>query len=75
MMLDMIWLIGLKILSHVQRSSNFDVDSHNRHLENIEQVTQAGKDEQIDPSLRCLSSQPNFSLLNSDAKYRVEAEV
>ena len=47
-------------MSHVERSSHFDVDEHNKNLRHIEQVTQAGKDEQMDPSLRWLGFQPKF---------------
>ena len=47
-------------MNHVERSSFFNVCDPNNNLDHIEKVSQAGDDEQMDPSLRWLSFRPIF---------------
>ena len=49
-----------QFVNHVQRSSHCVVETHNKNLDDIEQVTLAGKDEGLNPELKWLSFQPKL---------------
>ena len=47
-------------MNHVQRPSHCVVETHNKNLDDIEQLTLAGKDEGLNPDFKWISFQPNF---------------
>ena len=50
-------------VNHVQKSSHCVLETHNKNLDDIGQVTLAGKDEVPNPELKWLSFQPKFLFL------------